>query len=244
MAQNSNVVLGAVAIVVIIVLAAYFIIQDMKPKATISATGNSQLSVTPDQAVIHFSITTRSKTAQVAKDENALISDKVLMNLLKIGIERKDIETINYNIYPEYDWVYDDFKGGTQVLKGYVATNELQVTTTNFNDVGKIVDNVVDPGALINYINFELSNDKNNQYKTEALSKASLDAKNRAESVANGLGKKLGSVVSVSTSDYYYNPYPIYREGQATPMKESIDTNIIPRNLDVSATVSVVYNIV
>jgi predicted transposase YbfD/YdcC len=41
----------------------------------------------------------------------------------------------------------------------------------------KVIDSGVDAGALLQYINFELSNDKQNEYKAQALREAGEDAK-------------------------------------------------------------------
>jgi len=205
---------------------------------TISVTGNSQMTVAPDNAVVYLLIQTRNISAQEAKNENAIVFDNVLTALIKEGIERKNIETENYNIYPEYEW------DNRQELKGYIASNYIKVTTKNFDNVGKIIDASVDAGALVDYINFELSNEKNNEYKEIVLENASKDAENKAKAIANGLGKKLGKIVSVSASDYYYEPYIYYsRTTAAETNVKKIATNIIPKNLDISATVSISYEI-
>ncbi|MBW3022641.1 SIMPL domain-containing protein [Candidatus Woesearchaeota archaeon] len=211
---------------------------------TVSATGVYEMSVMPDEAVVYLNIQTRNESAQVAKDKNSKITDDVITALVKLGLDREDIETENFNIYQEYDW-----EDGKRIERGFVATNTVKVTTTDFEIVGKIVDESVDAGALVNYINFELSNDKSNDYKAQALSGASADAKKKAEAVASGLGKSLGALVSVSSSDYNYQPYPLYRtdmavaaEGAAVKAEvQSLD--LTPKKLDISATVSVTYKI-
>ena len=230
-----------VAVVVIVgVLAGVFLLLSKGNETTVSANGNFQMKVAPDEAVVYLLVQTKGATAEAAKNENARISDSVLTSLIKTGIERKDIQTENFNIYPEYDW-----SNGTQTLIDYAASNNLKVTTTDFNNVGKIVDASVDSGALVSYINFELSNAKNNEFKAVALANASLDGKRKAEAIAAGLGKKIGDLVSVQSSDYNYAPYPLYRsdmvaEGVAV---KSVSTNIQPTTLDITATVSVTYKL-
>lgn len=206
---------------------------------TITVTGNFQTTVPPDQAVVYAQVQTRSMSTDDAKNNNSNVSDAVLTALMKAGIESKDIETQGYSISPEYDWTNNG-----QVFKGYVATNSIKITTKNFNDAGKIVDAAVDAGATINTINFELSNAKQNEYKASALANASTDAKNKAQAIATGLGKSLGNVVSVSTSDYGYVPYPIYRAGAPTTVDvKEVATNLPSGSVDITATVSVSYEI-
>lgn len=61
-------------------------------------------------------------------------------------------------------------------------------------------------------MNYELSNKKMNEYKAIVLAEAAKDAKTKAESIAHGLGKKLGNLVSIDVFEYSYYPYPLYKK--------------------------------
>jgi len=238
--QEINLTAIVIAVLIVVSLfAAFYIYQSWTEKSTISATGNFQKKVASDQALVYLLVQTKASSAEQAKNENSRISDDVFTALIKVGLERNDIETENYNIYPEYNW-----SSGRQEIVGYTASNSMKITTKYFNNVGKIIDAAVDNGALVSYINFELSPEKNNEYKADVMTKAALDAKNKAESVAAGLGKKVGRVVSITTSDYYYQPYPLYRAEEAGGADvKQVATNIQPKSLDISATVTVTYEI-
>ena len=238
---KTNLTAIIIAVVVIAgILTGIYMLSSRTAGTTVSATGNFQTKVAPDEAIVYVLVQTKGVTAEAAKNENSRISDSVLTSLIKIGIERKDIQTENFNIYPEYDW-----SNGTQNLIGYAASNYIKVITKDFNNVGKIVDAAVDSGALINYINFDLSIEKSNEFKAAVLANASLDARRKAEAIAGGLGKKLGALVRVETSDYNYYPVPLYRaeEAAADVSVKSVATNIQPTNLDITATVSVTYKV-
>jgi uncharacterized protein YggE len=243
--MENKVNLTAIIVVLLVVigfLAGLYMVNlfNQSTDKTITATGSYQSSVMPDSASISVQIQTKNESAQVAKDENDKISKEVLAELVKIGISREDIETENYNTYPEYDW-----GDGKQTLIGYVVSNSLKVNTKDFDKVGKIVDASVDAGALVSYINFELSSDLSNQYKISALSNASKDASAKASAIAVGLGGKVGNLVSVSTSDYNYQPYPVYRTmgvaAEDSANLKEVSANVVPNKLDVSATVTAVY---
>jgi len=241
-----NLNLTAIIIVVLVVaglLAGIGIFASKLPTSTektVSATGNFDMQVDPDEAIVYLNIQTRELTAEAAKNQNAEITGKVLAALDKIGISKTDMQTENYNIYPEYDW-----SNGTQKLIGYTAQNSVKVTTKNFDTIGKIVDGAVDAGALISYINFDLSSQKNNDYKVAVLANASSDARRKAEAIASGLGKGLGELVSVQSSDYNYQPYPLYRAEtvSAGVAPKAVATDITPKKLDVSATVTVTFKL-
>lgn len=231
-----------VIIVAIIAVAAIVIVNSLTgdERNTVSATGNSQLTAEPDKVEISILAQSEKDTAEAAKNKISEITDNVIKGLKLIGISEDEISTENYNIYPQYDWT-----DGKQRLKGYQASNYIKVKTSKFDLAGKVVDTAVDSGALINYINFELSTQKSNELKTQALAEASKDAKTKAEALASGLDKKLGELVSVSSQDYFYQPYPLFaaREGVAMAEASKVATNLPEGSIDVTAAVSVVYEI-
>ncbi|MEK6854997.1 MAG: SIMPL domain-containing protein [Nanoarchaeota archaeon] len=208
----------------------------------VSAQGTSNIKAQPDEVSVHISVETRDLTAQGAKDKNTEISDKVLTELVKLGLERKEIQFSNFNIYPEYDW-----SGGKQKLKGYVASQQTVVKTSNFDKVPGIVDEAVNAGALVNYINFEISDEKQSEYKNKALESASRDAQQKATATASGLGKKLGRLVSVKSQDFYY-PGPVVYYDKVASLESGMTAgraalNIAPQDIDVSASIVVEYKL-
>src|SRR3989344_999074 len=164
---NPTPIIVTVIVILGLIVGILIILSQVGEKNTISATGNSQMTVAPDQALVYLLIETRSKSAEDAKNQNALISTNVLTALDKIGISKDQIETENYNLYPEYDWSDNE-----QNIKGYIASNNIKIKSEDFTDVGKIIDASVDAGSLVSYINFELSNEKTNEYKKQVLAKA------------------------------------------------------------------------
>ena len=212
--------------------------------ATISMMGTAQDSFAPDLGVVYLKIETRDMLAETAKDKNAKIADDVMEALLALGIDEEDIETQNYQIYPEYEWTYGSQR--KKVFKGYVVTNTMKVSTKDFDKMGKIIDASVENGALIDRINFELSNEKFNEYKTLVLAEAAVDAKNKAEAVISALSADLGDLVSVSGNSVY-TPHTYYsydKTMMSANAVEDVPTNIQPKDLDISASISVVFEII
>lgn len=210
---------------------------------TVNTNGQATIKVDPDLAVVYASVETLEDSAEESKDENSKIVEEVYAELYKIGIDRDDIETEYYNIYEEFDWTDDG-----RVSKGFKTAHNLKIKTEEFDDVGEIVDAVIEGGATrINYINFELSDTLEKEYKKDALAEASKDAKEKAEAIAEGLDAELGSLVSISDSSYGYAPYPVFRAEAAGAdemgLKEAVNTQISPQELEITASVQVVYKI-
>ena len=238
MMENRNIVIFLV--IAVILVGGYLAYSSTG--TLVSATGQSSIEVMPDEVSVYLTIQTTDKDAQTAKQMHDEIVDKVIIELLKTGLERKEIKTDNYNMYPDYDW-----SGGSQRLKGYIVTQNLIVKTNDFDKTAGIVDAGVNGGALVSGINFELSDEKQSELKAQALEEAGKDAKKKAEATAAGVGKNLGALVSVESQDFNYGPVIYYAkagmEGDSSGEARQAAANIAPSDIEVQATVRVQYKL-
>ncbi len=235
------IIVGAIVLLAVIGWAAIFNLKG--PSNTISVDGNSAIKVSPDMVGVYFNVETTGSTTGEATSNNSETVDNVITNLVKVGFERKDIQTIGFNVYKWQEWENNEY-----AEKGYKASNQirLELTTARFALIGAVIDAGADAGASINYVSFELSSDKQNEYKKQAMTQAGEDARVKAEGIAEGVGAKLGSIVSISTSDWVYSPWSIYNNRGGLMMAEAsaakdAATNIQPSEQEVSGHVSIVY---
>lgn len=210
---------------------------------TISVEGISEISAIPDIVSIYFNVETTGDNAQEAKDSNAEIVNTATNSIMSLGFKEEEITTENFNIYQDYSW-----ENGKRKDNGYKATHTLKIKLGNdkLSEAGKVIDAGVNSGANINYINFELSLEKQNELKAEALSLATVDAKIKAEAIASGLEKKLGKLISVSDSSFNYYPWPLLGVREDTisiAEAKQVTTDIQPSEQTISARISVVYKI-
>ena len=222
--------------------------QNGVQKNTVSVSGISTLSVSPDKAEVYVKIVTLEKTAQGSKDKNSQISANVMKALKKEGLKDADIETSQYSIYPKYNYPIDTSdpirKPLEPILAGYEVNNVLKVTTKDLERTGKLIDVAVSSGANeIERVSFDLSKDKEKDVKQQAMILASTDAKDKAIALITNLGVSLGKPVSITESNFYYQPYNYYASASAPMEKAGADTSISPQKLDISATVTVAYEI-
>ena len=192
----------AVILIISIVLIGGYLWYNAGP--VVSSQGYSSLKMPADEVSIYLSIQAINKTAEDAKNQYNSISDKVIGTLNSLGYNKSKLELSNYNIYPNYDW-----SNGAQKITGYTAISMIIIKIDNFDKVAEIIDKTIDAGALISTINFELSTKKQNEYKSQVLKEASQDSRIKADSIAAGLGKKVGRLVSVALRnliilDLYY----------------------------------------
>lgn len=242
MEKSVKITLIIVSAVIFLVLFGAYTLFQISPTKTVTANGQATIKAIPDLVIVYFNVQTEGKTAQEAKDSNAKIVDNAITLLVKERFNREDIVTENFNVYPLYDW-----KNGQNTIKGYQATHslKLEIPTEDSDKIGEAIDAGVNAGALISYINFELSQENQNKYKAEALQKAAEDAKLKAEAIALGLDKKLGGIVSTSSSDFNYYPWRLYESAGTADvaMAKQAVTDIQPGNQEISASISVTYKL-
>jgi uncharacterized protein len=241
--DNSVKVTGLIVMAVVIVaLIVSSIFLRLSPTETVTTNGMATVSVDPDLISINFDVQTSAATAKAAKDSNALIVSSVKSSLMSLGVPENKIITQNFNVNEDFDW-----RDGSRFSLGFKANHFIRVEiSANDSDlIGDVIDAGVDSGALLSYINFELSPELQNQYKVEALGAAAEDAKIKAKAIADGLGVKVGRVVSTTSSDFGYRPWLAY-DGVASDRVSGaeIETEIQPGEQDVTAQVSVTYKLV
>ncbi len=244
MEKSIKITLIIVAGVLFLSLIAYSLINSLiyPYSDTLSVQGVSTVNAVPDLVAIYFTIETLEDSSVDAKNSNAEIVANVKSALVEQGIESNQIQTLNFNIYESYDWAYNSRK-----FLGYQAVHQLKVEipTEDLEKIGTLIDAGVEAGAEISYIDFELSQELQNEYKAEAMKLAAQDAEIKAESVAEGLNKKVGKLVSVSVNYFGYYPWRTFSatEEQSLDAVKSAATSIQPSEQEISASVTVVFRI-
>lgn len=200
----------------------------------ISVSASAEKDVMPDKAILSLTVLTEGSDPKLIQEQNSLKIGQVMDALKSAGIT--DVETSNYNLYPWQEW-----DGQKMISKGYKLQHTLKVTTTDINQVGKLLDFSVKNGINeISNIVFTLSKSKEQEIKTELINEASKSAKTKAKALAEGLDVSLGKVLSVSESSYSGGPW-IYASKMATA--EAASTTVNPEQVKVSLQVNVDFAI-
>jgi len=175
---------------------------------TFDVMGESEIIVIPDQAVVNLGFTVSDRTVEAAQDQANTVTNNIIAAVKELGVESSDIKTINYSIYPEYDYSQD-----RQQIIGYRVDNTVQVTAKDTQLVNQIIDTGTSQGAnQVGGVSFTLSDAKKEELTREARKEAIKEAKESARELANLAGLNLGKVVNVTESqhnDLGYKPYPM-----------------------------------
>ena len=236
------------AVVILVALLLVFVIFSLAPVSgnTVTVQGVSSMKAMPDLISVNFLIQTRGNTSAEAKDANSIILNKIVDSLVAQGFSKEDLQTVNFNIYPDYLWVRDK-----QVDNGFIAYHyvKIELPSEDSEKLTSVVDAGVNAGAGVSSIDFELTQESQNKYKAQALELASQDANVKAEAVAKGFNKDVGKLVSVQVNSYNYYPWNVYSAGamedsaQSAASVKEVASNIQPSEQEISASVSATFQI-
>jgi len=205
---------------------------------TINVQGNSELTVEPDEAEVWAGISIVKDTAEEAQNEANKVINAIIDGLKQKGFT--DIETERLNLYEERTWTKDE---GNKIV-GWRASQTLKIKTSDLTKVGEIVDVAVNNGAnQVNNINFQLSEEKEQEFKKQALAEATTNAKEKAVTIAESLGVSLGKIKTVSESGYYARPYAVMMEAKAGADAVEEAATVLPEDVTVTANIQLVYHV-
>ncbi|MEZ4869149.1 MAG: SIMPL domain-containing protein [Caldilineaceae bacterium] len=189
---------------------------------SISVSGSGQANVQPDVAVVQVGVETSATEAAAALSANSEKMQSLINALQDAGVAQEDIQTQMIQLQPQYSDTQTGMAPGTVApqstitdttgtnmtpqITGYIATNAVEIRTTDLANLGTLLDQVVAAGGnQISNIRFDISN------ATDALASARetawQDAQQKAEQLANLAGAQLGDVLSIN--EYSQGPVPL-----------------------------------
>ena len=154
--------------------------------------GNAIINVKPDIAILKLGVNTTGKNIIDIKSQNNKIIDNIVDNMMKLGIDKKDIYVYDYQLYSYDDYNHDNLNK----ILDYNIYSAISVKVKDINNIEKIITEATKSGStIINGIEFTVT-DYNKYYK-EALEKAIEDGNNKAKEMSKSLGVDLGSAVKI-----------------------------------------------
>jgi hypothetical protein len=169
---------------------------------TIAVSGQGEVYVKPDLAMIEFSVSAEASTVGKAMSDNSGKMNAVIKAVKGEGVEEKDLKTTVFSIYPLYNYS----PTGKRTLSGYEVRQSLQLKIRDLAKVGQIIQRATDAGAN-EAGNLVFTVDDEDQPKEQAREQAIKDAKAKAAKIAGELGVKLVKIISFNESSFM--PYSV-----------------------------------
>jgi uncharacterized protein len=216
---------------------------------TISVTGSGTVFAVPDTARVTFTVQEQAEGAAGAQEVAAQKVNAALDLLEDLAIDDADIKTTNYNVYPEYSTIrpcFGDFcPDYEREIIGYVATQTVQITIRDTEQVGEIMRRLGNTGiSSLSGPDFVV--DDMDRYHEEARALAIQDARDQAKVLAENLGVRLTRVSGFweNTGPHYEYAYDMraYGLGGASDMPPTIPEIPVGEN-EILVTVTISYEI-
>ncbi|MEZ4298775.1 MAG: SIMPL domain-containing protein [Polyangiaceae bacterium] len=202
-------------------------------RGTLAVTGTGEIKVRPDIAVLDLSVSTHDRSAQRAVQQNAECAARVIEAMRDIGIRAADMQTVGYDVIPILD---RDEKSPTygHILE-YRVISQLRVRTS-VEDAGETIDAAVRAGAnMVSGVRYTVRDEAG--VRARALKAAVKAAHRDAEAVAESMMIKLREAeqieINVGGSGMFFR--------EMAMAKTSLSTPIEPGNIEIRASVRVVY---
>ncbi len=198
--------LGLAAAAMSLPLAAHAAETPVQPR--IIVTGEGEASVAPDMALISLSVMREAKTAREAMDANNDDMAKVIEAIRASGVDDRDVQTAGLQIMPRYNFTNQPDGSQQAELVAYQVTNTLSVRVRDLGRTGELIDKAVSLGVNQGG-NIVFTNDDPSSVIGEARKNAVADAVQKANTLAQAAGVKLGRVVEISDQSFTSQPMPM-----------------------------------
>jgi len=217
----------------------------------IRVTGKGQIRVKPDMTRITITLEDICPEYNETLRHSAQYTDQLKDILAAYGFERSDLKTLSFNV----DTVYESYKENgeyRQRLTGYRFRHVMKVEFGSDNDrLGKILYALANCPARPEFrISYTVKDRE--AAKNELLGKAVTDARDKAAVLSAAAGVELKEIQSIDYSwgkiDFEISPMHQTLSARSCAENDAGESgsyalNIEPDDIEVSDTVTVVWNI-
>ena len=203
--------------------------------ATLTVTGSATVTLEADYAQVSVGVSTHAATVEEATAQNGEAIRSVIAALTAAGIPEEDVATSSYSVYAEYD-----YQTGEAVLTGYNVSNQLTVIIRDMTAIGATLDKATAAGAnSIHSVTF--CSTQSAAAQDEAMTYAVQDAIRKGDLLATAAGLQTGCILSITESSATH--YTVTTTYKAAATRDAVSNVILPDDLSVSASVTVVFEL-
>ena len=160
-----------------------------KLPSLISVSGEGEVAIVPDLAILRGGVTTAAKTAREASEAHAKPMTAVMTSIKAGGIADQDVQTSRLSLQPMHD--------RDQHITGFQAANQVTIKIRDMGKISDVIDRLVGAGSNdISGIQFVVSSPS--KPLDQAREAAIADARRKAEIYARAANVKLGSAINIT----------------------------------------------
>jgi len=193
---------GLLLILVILAAAGMAAGQDYyEYPASISSTGTGTASAEPDVASVVFGVSITRSEPDIAVNDAAEMINAAMAAARRVGVEGEDMQTTSYSLWVQEIW--DDYDYEYTGEMEYVVTHYIKADIRDITSVGDLLAAVVNAGAnSINSVTFYVED--TSELFDLARERAAVQAREKAEQLADNFNVSLGDIQTISEYTNYY----------------------------------------
>jgi hypothetical protein len=195
---------------------------------TIHVTGVGEVQAVPDTATIQVGVVSEAASAGDALTANTKAVETLFETLDRFAIDKKDRQTTQFSVSPQYRRdpprpSRSDINQGEREpqIVGYQVTNQVRVRVRKLDQLGELLDAVVQAGAnRVQNIQFTIDQREalENQARRKAIEQATAKAKLYAEAAGVSLGRVLNIREQGSSPPPGPQPRMMMAEARSVPI--------------------------
>lgn len=200
----------------------------------VTVTGEARIEAVPDELRVRVTVTHTDDSVIAA---TASVGDRTLAALDAIraaGVADKDIRALAIRVQPQYDW-----KDGDRTLRGHEASRPIEVRLRDLDAWPGLLTALIEAGVdRVDSVNAEVSD--RDAVAREALRAAVLDARARADLLADAADTRIRAVYSIDeTGREWAQPMP--RQEMMMRASEDQAAAYEPGTITITSRVQAVY---
>ncbi len=221
---------------------------------SISVTGDAAVMVVPDEVILTFGIETSDKDLMTAKTQNDDRVKKLMDVVTSLGIDPKNAQTDFINIQPRYNDSY-----ARRDFIGYFVQKTIVITLQDISKFEDLLTNALLAG--VNYVHgIDFRTTELRKYRDQARSLAINAAREKAQALAQELGRQVTKPLSIQENRvYWWSSYHSWwgssyggmqsqnvvqnAGGGPSNADDSSDNVLSPGQITVSASVTVTFGL-
>jgi len=222
---------------VVIALSALSVLAQPAPPETVTVTGTGRASLTPDRFTFNVGVQTVAPTVDDAVSENNKRVQSVIAALKRAGAAEKDIQTSNFNIFPQQEYG----EGRLPRILGYQVNNTVTVRSTKIGDAGRLLGVAISAGVnTASGLNFEVADPARG--REQGLRAAFDDANAKATLLAQAAGRTLGRALQIQEGAQPNVPPP-YPMAKAMEMRVAQNVPVEAGTQELSFTITATFEL-
>jgi uncharacterized protein YggE len=189
--------------------------------ASISVSGEGEVTAIPDIATVSFTVRESAKTVPEAQK----LAEKKITDGLKaleaLGVDKKDTKTLSYVVSPKYESQQTGYCNGyvcppmKTIITGYEVSQSVTVKVRKVDQAGEVVG-VLGKANITEITGPDFTVDDMDKVQADAKALAIEKAQEKAEATAKALGVSLGSITQFSEDNGGY--YPVMYRAESMSM--------------------------